>query len=524
MPAGRGAWTVGLCALLALTAACADEIPGESPPGDQLYYPVGLVAVPGALERADYVAVVSSNFDQRYNAGRVTMLSVDDLFSRVTATSTAGRVSPTFDAQLASSIVSSVRIDQFGGQILYVPSPADPALGTLFVPSRDQNWLTMIDVGGGGQISCGTLDSATARAFMRTDCTAGHVLRTGAADPFSVAAVSAPATPNALVAVGHLTALDGSVSVASIAALADRQRRADEECSGLDAADCLSRLGTPVARLPTGLPGVGGISSIPPPVDVDSFPERPNLGKLIVAGNQADLSSSLDIGLSVLSIWNETEDLSETSVSSLRVSSRRLSVAALTRAIELRGVALRSEAPTTSGPATHYIYMSARFTGLTGTIDSQNGGLLVFRLVESATDYRDDRLDLVAVLQVGEEVSGPFLLDHPSGAHLAYLPDARSDKIWIVDVTREWPIVVGTVEGRAPRTKDGEPYEAHTLDGPASMAFVQRGARVLGLVTNFANSTLAVADLSSAEPRMHQVVVRLGRDVDAEGQAEGPGD
>ena len=517
---------------MALTASCADEILGESPPADQLYYPVGLVAVPGALERANYVAVVSSNFDQRYNAGRVTTLSVDDLFARVAeislSTSSLSKVvSPTFDANLARSIVSSLRIDQLGGHVIYVPSTSDPALGTLFVPSRDQNWLTMIDVDGDGQISCvggGSDGSAATEVFVRTDCAAGHVLRTGAADPFSVAAVSAPTTPNALVAVGHLTSLDGSVSVAPLAALAERQVRAAEECAGLDAADCLSLLGAPVVRLPTGLPGVGGMASIPPPPDAASFPERPNLGKLIVAGNQADLSSSLDIGLSVLSIWNETDDLAATNASSLRVSSRRLSVAALAHAIELRGVAVRSESPTTSGPATHYIYMAARFTGLTGTSDSQNGGLLVFRLIESATDYRDDRLDLLAVLEVGEEVSGPFLLDHPSGAHLAYLPDARSDKIWIVDVTREWPIVVGTIEGRASRTQDGEPYEAHTLDGPASMAFVQRGDRVLAVVTNFANSTLSVADLSSAEPRTHQVVARFGRDIDAEGEAEGPRD
>ena len=61
--------------LLAALAGCLPEYSGESPPGDQLIYPVGL----STTKNDDYLLAVNSNFDLQYNAGTVVALSLDRL-------------------------------------------------------------------------------------------------------------------------------------------------------------------------------------------------------------------------------------------------------------------------------------------------------------------------------------------------------------------------------------------------------------------------------------------------------------
>jgi DNA-binding beta-propeller fold protein YncE len=61
--------------LSVLCVGCLADTSGESPPSDQLIYPVGL-AVTG---NDDYLLVVNSNFDLMYNAGTFVAISLNDL-------------------------------------------------------------------------------------------------------------------------------------------------------------------------------------------------------------------------------------------------------------------------------------------------------------------------------------------------------------------------------------------------------------------------------------------------------------
>lgn len=61
--------------LSVLCVGCLVGTSGESPPSDQLIYPVGLATT----ENDDYLLVVNSNFDLTYNAGTFVAISLNDL-------------------------------------------------------------------------------------------------------------------------------------------------------------------------------------------------------------------------------------------------------------------------------------------------------------------------------------------------------------------------------------------------------------------------------------------------------------
>ena len=61
--------------LSVMFVGCLPDTSGESPPDDQLIYPVGLVTTASD----DYLIVANSNFDLKYNAGTLVAISLDKL-------------------------------------------------------------------------------------------------------------------------------------------------------------------------------------------------------------------------------------------------------------------------------------------------------------------------------------------------------------------------------------------------------------------------------------------------------------
>jgi hypothetical protein len=137
------------CAL----AACVRNLPGEDPPADAFYYPNGIVAsVDGA-----HAYVVSSNFDQRFNAGWVGVIDV--------AEAENGR---------KDAIVQQLKVPSLGGDIALSPD------GRLAVVAhRGQQMLTVIDVSAdGSRLTCGKKsdDAGLDTSEERTDCDRDHLV------------------------------------------------------------------------------------------------------------------------------------------------------------------------------------------------------------------------------------------------------------------------------------------------------------------------------------------------------------
>ncbi|MEE8409712.1 MAG: hypothetical protein V3T05_08910 [Myxococcota bacterium] len=221
--------TCGLVALVA--AACARELPGDSPPEKSFYFPISLALAPDGR----HVYVVSANFDKRYNAGWVSTVDLD------VAVPTDG----SFYEGVGAIREGQLKVPELAGTM------AIDETGTLAVlPHRGDPVLTLIDIEVGGfAITCGDDSVAGALDGLRTDqlltsCDRRHLVdldpdvrrslrRAGylsdddviyddpkpksddVADPFSVAVFTyRPAggePPVPLIAVGHLATTQLSI-------------------------------------------------------------------------------------------------------------------------------------------------------------------------------------------------------------------------------------------------------------------------------------------------------------------------
>jgi hypothetical protein len=159
-----------LTVALALGGGCVLDLYGEAPVDQSIYYPVSMAS----SQDGKHLYVLSSNYDQRFNTGWVSVVDVDAVLERngdVTATSTPLRT------RAAGGQVSVLNL----GGMLALDSSGEH----LLVSHRGQNHLSQtrlswIDIGdGGGSIACGDADftgDMTAQEG-KTDCDEGHIVR-----------------------------------------------------------------------------------------------------------------------------------------------------------------------------------------------------------------------------------------------------------------------------------------------------------------------------------------------------------
>lgn len=474
-----------------LLVACADEVPGVDPPRDELYFPIGIATVPDASGEAGLIAVASSDFDQRYNAGSIIALSAEQLF----ALAGDGSGGVVFEDSLDGAVVGGVRVLPFAGDLAYGPTSPD-GTGHLFVAARGFNQLTMVDVmpnAGEGEpvLSCST----GADLVSPTDCSQAYVVNTGFTDPFSLAFAGETASRPPLVGIGHLQPVQEGNIIFGAVALAD--------VSLMEARVAAEMVGEalPEAVRTTRVANLGGVSGMAFAGEIEGLQDsflaaglavRP---ELLLTSFQVDADSSgglyfLDPGPGIR-------------------------VDAEVRAIEMRSLAVADTG--TSTGAARRAYASVRFIAQG---DSFNSGIAV-------VDLSEGNFTILSVLEVGEELQRPFIRDirDASGALVArhlYVGDIRRDKVYVLDVTNDRPVVVQEINSPAFRTIDGESVQVSLLDGPSQFAFATRGDRTLAFVTNFANSTLAVIDVTDPNPATHRIIARLGMNIDANGETEEP--
>lgn len=463
--------------LLASLWACAEEEPGIPPPSGQLYFPQGLVVADPSGARP-LVVIGNSNFDQRYNSGFITVFGLAEL-AALAPRNNPGEV--TYSDGFGAALVSQTRVLQLGGPLLHVPAATSGfAEDRIYQAARAANRVQSLRLLADGTMSCSREGDAR---VSPTDCTEGAVLPTGFDDPFSLAYIPGLG-PNGSVAVSHLgAAVDGNRRLLSALANIDLARW-EQHLAG--PALAASDPGYPLVSEPVDTGGYSGLRFVPGGLGGRS--------PALLATNLDDAN-----GLSLVSFT--TQNVSDSDARAKLVPTGRLNLDVAALAEELRGLALDGN---------QRAYVSVRFAESTTTY---NSGIAVIDLLGEAPS-------LIGLVEVGNELGQPVLYSRGSARWL-YVPDLRDDRIWVLDVRGDTPSVVAEIKGRAERTVNGETFQARILAGPSDLAFTIVDDRILLLVNNFANSTLAVIDASAIDPREHRVIARLGRDLDGAGKTEG---
>ncbi|MCC7382811.1 MAG: hypothetical protein IT384_13325 [Deltaproteobacteria bacterium] len=470
-----------------LWGGCADELPGFAPPLDQLHYPMGLASI------GDTLLVVNSNFDQRYNAGSITALSLAEI---------AGAVAPAGETpRIAAALVgvrSQVKIGNFGAELVALPDASDPASGRAFVPRRGDDALTMVELTSGSLHCDGAYADGAVVEPLRpgTDCSPAHEISTGGLDPFALALI--PVGPQGpAVAISHLVvgASSSPISIVRAATFTDRIARQSASSAGAPASlDDLAASTTTSASLfgATGIVFTGTTS-------LDS-------GRLLLAGGDAAVQLGPVSSIAVIA----REDRYELS------GAETLSLGTLANVSTLRGVVASADG--------RRAYFSLRFRQAS-TTDSQTAPA-IFNSGIAVVAIEGSFLRLLRVLEVGEELGRPAILERDDGGprRLLYLPDLRTGRLLLVDVSSDAPLVVGSIEPilGAQAAPDGQRHEL--MAAPFAIHFPSQSiaGRRFGLVTNFGNSTLAVIDVTATEPSQHRVVARFGRALSRDGIEEVP--
>ena len=446
------------------------------PPNTQLFYPIHLAFAPGASPAQDRLLVSNSNFDQRFNASTIMALSVDSLFS------TAESLTPTSPvAELP--VKSSQRIPSLSGEISWTGLSTSTDSSSIFVSSRQGNFLTMLRLTD-GNLSC---DNEAIENFEATDCTPAHIVDTGGSDPYALQFVP-QANGSGLIATGHLRVtsrpreeIRPDIGIVTFADIDLFRRRVTDEREG-------SLLSSPLRDIK--VPSLSGVSGLA----LDSGAVDGVANSLLVA----DLNPTAG----AFSQWDIGEVQSSTA-SAVVSSKNQISLGSLANSFATRGLATSSDGTRA--------YVALRFSN---TSNDFNSGVAVLRKEENG------EFSLINVYEFGSEISTPILRELPGGRRLLYAGDIKTNSIWVVDVTADAPRVVAEIRGQVTLDESSDVARLNLLSGPTHIAFATRGEQTLGFVANFTNSTLAVIDVSDTDVSKHRVLGRLGRVLEPDGTDE----
>ena|GEM_PF-2771745 len=456
--------------------ACADSEPGTVPPNDQLFYPTYLLVAQGASPTQDRLVVSNSNFDQRYNASTIMALSIDSLFA------TASEITPQSPV-VDLPVESSQRIPSLSGEISWTGLSTSANSSSIFVTSRQGNFLTMLRFQD-GELRC---DNENIEVFESTDCTKAHIADTGGSDPY--ASLFVPQTEGSgLIATGHLRVtsrpreeIRPDVGIVTFADIDLFKQRLVDEREG-------KTLVTPLrdVTVPT-LTGVSGLA-------LDSIFQNTTTPTLLIA----DLNQTTG----AFSQWN-IDEVTTSTATAVVSSINQVVLGSLANSFATRGLVVSADKTRA--------YVTLRFSN---TSNEFNSGIAILRKGTNG-EFR-----LVSVYEFGSEVGLPTLRETSDGRRLLYAGDVKTNSIWVVDVTADAPRVVGEIRGRINLDESSDISRLNLLSGPSHIAFATRGQRTLGFVANFSNSTLAVIDVTADDVSQHRVLGRMGRVLEPDGTGE----
>jgi hypothetical protein len=272
---------LAVAAIAVTLAGCGFGESGIAPPRDRFFFPAAAALDP----TGDWLYLVNSNSDLRYNAG--TVVAVNLRLAREDRTRTDWGRCPTsaFVAPLSGpprfccqdflderitncdergyvDANTTVRIGSFGGTIVAQNVPlAGPAARRLFVAVRAEPSITFIDVSvSGGQVSMRCTDSGQSAGEANALCGDAWRVRTGA--------VQSDGLPLTLQEEPHDMVLDDALGVLYIAHLSgiERQQRLTRGITVLDVCAPQSRRPRLAADIINPMPGTGaaGITAVVP--------------------------------------------------------------------------------------------------------------------------------------------------------------------------------------------------------------------------------------------------------------------
>lgn len=207
-------WTLLLLSTFQVFMGCdPGPPPGRDPPSDgAFYFPMSIETSRGLNTDPRYVYVVSSNFDQRFNAGWISVIDLGKLLEPTDFDGTDSHVAR-FVQPADVPVDGLLRTPALGARMAVSHD------GTLGVTGyRGSGMVALVELGGqSGSLRCGDKNAAGKRPeFGNTDCDKEHLVdvreldfgveinRHDLRDPYAAAVVSYGVDEGPVVGVGYL--------------------------------------------------------------------------------------------------------------------------------------------------------------------------------------------------------------------------------------------------------------------------------------------------------------------------------
>lgn len=458
-------------------AACAVGTPGIDVPTDQLHFPV-------AIERVgDRLLVLNTNFDRRYTGGSVSVLSVPALLAAAAAGLPEG-AAPVVVRDPAGAFLATKQVPSFGSH-LATRARSDGG-HDVFALSRGEHSVTWLELEG-DTLTCNPDD---VEPWPGTDCAPGRIADTGFLDPASLLVLDDVGAEGSLL-IAHARATPDSI--ASLIAAETRLGVVDLATfrAGFAASSTQS-----FARVVSNAPRRGGyltlVRTATPGVILAGTGEG-SLSEPALVGDAALTPLRLSVSAGALAIDAEAS----------------VAVGSLSSAASTRGLVIE--------PSGQRAYATLRMRQAT-TRTGVSGEPRIYNSVVATVDLRTRAV--LGLVELGSELGALYYVARPPPLRpLLYVPDHRTGELLVLDVGSALPELVAIVGERREGANTTTPA---FLRVPTDLEWVESGGKTFVFATNFGNSTLALLDVSDADPRKHRVVARFGRAIGDDGLTEAP--
>ncbi len=462
---------------VACLAACAIGTPGIDVPTDQLHFPI-------ALERVgDRLIVLNTNFDRRYTGGSVAVLSIPALLAAAAAGLPEG-AAPVVVRDPPGAFLGVEQVPSFGSH-LATRARADGGRD-VFVLSRGEHSVTWLDLQG-DTLTCNPDGVAP---WPGTDCAPGRIADTGFLDPASLLVLDDVGAEGSLLVAHARATPDG---VASLIAAETRLGVVDLATfrAGFAASSTQS-----FARVVSNAPRRGGyltlVRTATPGVVLAGTGEG-TLSEPALVGDAALTPLRLSVSAGTLAVDPEAP----------------VAVGSLSSAASTRGLVI--------DPSGRRAYATLRMRQAT-TRGGASGEPRIYNSIVATVDLRTRAV--LGLVELGSELGALYYVPRPAPLRpLLYAPDHRTGELLVLDAGGALPELVAIVGERREGAKTTTPA---FLRVTTDLEWVESGGKTFVFATNFGNSTLALLDVSDADPRKHRVVARFGRAIGDDGLTEAP--
>jgi hypothetical protein len=457
--------------------ACAIGTPGVDAPSDQLHFPV-------AIERVgDRLLVLNTNFDRRYTGGSVAALSIPALMAAAAAGLPDG-AAPVIVRDPPGAFVALTQVPSFGSNLAARVRPDGGA--DVFALSRGDNVVTWLELQG-DTLGCNPDGVAP---WPGTACAPGRIADTGFLDPASLLFLD-DVGPEGSLLVAHARATPDAVT--SLV-------RAETRLGLLDLATFRAGFASSstqsFARAISDAPRRGGYLTLV---------RTATPGVILAGSGEGSLTEPALVGDAALTPLR----LSFAAGALAVAAEAPVAVGSLSSAVSTRGLVV--------DPSGRRAFATLRMRQAT-TRTGVSGEPRIYNSVVATVDLRTRAV--LGFVELGQELGALYYVPRAAPLRpLLYAPDHRTGELMVLDVGGVLPELVAIVGERREGANTTTPALVRV---PTDLEWVEWDGKTYVFATNFGNSTLALFDVSDADPRKHRVVARFGRAIGDDGLTEAP--